>query len=171
MRASSARSTYWREAVEGAEEGRISSLRKQVAEHRRQREEAKVQAENQAAQSQLQAQQAALEAQQAAAAKAQADADRARAEAEASKARAQAQTATQQANEVREKLRAQLNNVLETSETARGLIVNMPDVLFATGKYDLTPDAKVKLAKASGILLSYPGLRMQVEGYTDSVGS
>jgi outer membrane protein OmpA-like peptidoglycan-associated protein len=43
-------------------------------------------------------------------------------------------------------------------------------VLFATGRYDLTPDAKVKLAKVSGILLSYPGLRLQVEGHTDSVG-
>ena len=163
--------TYSREAVERAEDARISSLRKQAAEHQRQTEEAKVEAENQAAQSQVQAQQAALEAQRAAAAKAQADADRAHAEAEAAEARAQAQTATQQASEAREKLRAQLNSVLETSETARGLIVNMPDVLFATGKYDLTPDARVKLAKVSGILLSYPGLRMQLEGHTDSVGS
>jgi outer membrane protein OmpA-like peptidoglycan-associated protein len=163
--------TYSREAVERAEDARISSLRKQAAEHQRQTEEAKNQAENQAAQSQLQAQQSALEAQQAAAAKAQADADRARAEAQAAEARAQADVAKQQVNEVREKLRAQLNTVLETSETARGLIVNMPDVLFATAKYDLKPDGQVKLAKVSGILLSYPGLRMQVEGYTDSVGS
>jgi outer membrane protein OmpA-like peptidoglycan-associated protein len=163
--------TYSREAVERAEDARISSLHKQDTEHQRQTEEAKVQAENQAAQSQSQAQEAALEAQQAAAAKAQADADRARAETEAAEARAQAQTATQQVNEVREKLRTQLNSVLATSETARGLIVNMPDVLFATGKYDLTPEAKVKLAKVSGILLSYPGLRMQVEGHTDSVGN
>jgi outer membrane protein OmpA-like peptidoglycan-associated protein len=158
--------TFSRGAVERAEDARISSLRKQAAEHQQQVEEAKVQAENQAAQSQLQAQQAAMQAQQAAAAAAQADADRARAEAESAQARA----ATQQAINAREKLRAQLNTVLQTSETARGLIVNMPDVLFATGKYELTPDARVKLAKASGILLSYPGLRMQVEGYTDSVG-
>ena len=47
----------------------------------------------------------------------------------------------------------------------------MPDALFATGKYQLTPDARVKMAKVSGILLSYPGLKVQVEGYTDSVGS
>ncbi len=162
--------TFSREAVERAEDARISSLRKQAAEHQRATEEAKVQAENQAAQSQMQAQQAALEAQQAAAAKAQADADRARAEAQAAEAQAQATAAKQQVNEVREKLRAQLNTVLETSETARGLIVNMPDVLFATAKYDLKSDAQIKLAKVAGILLSYPGLKMQVEGYTDSVG-
>lgn len=162
--------TYSREAVERAEDARISSLRKQAAEHQRQTEEAKVQAQNQAAQSQLEAQQAALAAQQAAAAKAQSDAERARAEAQAADARAQAQAAMQQANEAREKLRSQLNTVLATTDTARGLIVNMPDVLFATARYDLTPEARVKLAKVSGIVLAYPGLRMQVEGHTDSVG-
>jgi len=169
--------TYSREAVERAEDARVSSLRKQAAEHQRQVEEAKLQAENQAAQSQQEAQQAQLEAQQAAAAKAQADADRARAEAEAAQARAQAAAATQQANaaaqqanDERERLRSQLNSVLQTNETARGLIVNMPDVLFATGRYDLTSSARTKLAKVSGILLSYPGLKLQVEGYTDSVG-
>jgi len=176
--------TNAREAVERAEDARISSLRKQAAEHQRQTEDAKARAEEQAAASQAQAQQAALEAQQAAAAKEQAeaakeqaDADRARADAEAAQARAQAQAATQQAQaateqaqEARERLRTQLNSVLQTNETARGLIVNMPDVLFATARYDLTPDARVKLAKVSGILLSYPGLRVQVEGHTDSVG-
>jgi outer membrane protein OmpA-like peptidoglycan-associated protein len=162
--------TYSREAVERAEDARISSLRKRADEHQREAEEAKIQAQNQAAQSQLQAQQAALEAQRAAADKAQAEAERAHAEAQAAEARAQAQAATQQANETRERLRAQLDTVLLTSETARGLIVNMPDVLFATARYDLTPEAQVKLAKVSGILLSYPGLRLQVEGYTDSVG-
>ena len=155
--------TYAREAVERAEDARISSLRKQAAEHQRETEEARVQAQNQAAQSQVEAQQATIAAQQA-------DAQRAQAEAQAAEARAQAQAAKRQAYEAREKLRAQLNSVLATSETARGLIVSMPDMLFATGRYDLTPDAKVKLAKVSGILLSYPGLRLQVEGHTDSVG-
>jgi outer membrane protein OmpA-like peptidoglycan-associated protein len=162
--------TYAREAVERAEDARISSLRKQAAEHQQQTEDARVRAENQAAQAQLEAQQANLAAQQAAAAKAQADADRARAEAEAATARAQASAATQDAYQAREKLRAQLNSVLVTTETARGLIVSVPDVLFASGKYELTPDAKVKMAKVAGILFAYPGLRLQVEGHTDSVG-
>src|SRR6202034_498737 len=77
----------------------------------------------------------------------------------------------QDANAVREKLRAQLNSVLATSETARGLIVNMSDVLFDTGKYTLKPTTQISLAKVAGILQAYPGLKVQVEGYTDSVGS
>ena len=71
---------------------------------------------------------------------------------------------------MREKLKAQLNSVLQTQETARGLIVNMSDVLFDTAKYTLKPDAKEKLARVSGILLAYPDLKLQVEGYTDNVG-
>jgi outer membrane protein OmpA-like peptidoglycan-associated protein len=127
-----------------------------------------------AAQSQQQAAQAQLDAQQAQAAKAQADAARAQAEAEAAEAQAKAAEASktaEDANAVREKLRTQLNSVLQTSETARGLIVNMSDVLFDTGKYTLKPSTQISLAKVAGILQSYPGLKVQVEGYTDSVGS
>ncbi len=61
--------------------------------------------------------------------------------------------------------------MLATSESARGLIVNMSDVLFDTGKYTLKPSTQISLAKVSGILQAYPGLKLQVEGYTDSVGS
>jgi outer membrane protein OmpA-like peptidoglycan-associated protein len=61
--------------------------------------------------------------------------------------------------------------VLQTSETARGLIVNMSDVLFDTGKYTLKPTTQISLAKVAGILEAYPGLKVQVEGYTDAVGS
>ena len=71
---------------------------------------------------------------------------------------------------MRERLKAQLNQVLQTQETARGLIVNLSDVLFDTAKYTLKPDAREKLAKVSGILLAYPDLKVQVEGYTDNVG-
>jgi outer membrane protein OmpA-like peptidoglycan-associated protein len=73
--------------------------------------------------------------------------------------------------QVRERLRRQLNSVLETTETARGLIVNMSDVLFDFNKYTLKPEAREKLAKVSGILLAYPNLKVQVEGYTDNIGS
>ena len=72
---------------------------------------------------------------------------------------------------MREKLRAQLSAVLQTRETARGLIMNMSDVLFDFNKYTLKPDAREKLAKVSGILLAYPNLQVQVEGYTDNIGS
>ena len=172
--------TEAREAVERAEDARITSLRKQAADKQAADVTAKNAAQQQAAESQLQAQQAQmqsqqsqLEAEQAKAAKAQADAARAQAEAEAANARAQAASANKSAddaNAVREKLRVQLNAVLATSESARGLIVNMSDVLFDFGKYTLKPTTQIPLAKVAGILEAYPGLRVQVEGYTDSVG-
>lgn len=177
-----------REAVERAEDARITSLRKQAADKQAADVAAKNAAQQQAAESQLaaqqaqmQSQQAQLEAEQAKAAKAasdaaraQADAARALAEAEAANARAQAAQASktaEDANAVREKLRAQLNAVLATSESARGLIVNMSDVLFDFNKYTLKPTTQIPLAKVAGILEAYPGLKVQVEGYTDSVGS
>ncbi len=177
-----------RQAVQRAEDARIASLRKQAAEQEQATLMAKNQAEQQAAlsqaaaaqsaaqaaQDQLKAQQAQLEAAQAQAAKEQADAARQLAEAQAAEARAKAAQADQSAesaNAVREKLREQLNSVLATSETARGLIVNMSDVLFDTGKYTLKPATQISLAKVAGILEAYPGLKVQVEGYTDSVGS
>ena len=165
--------TFARGAVQRYEDARLVALRK-AAEERRQAEiAARQQAQLDAASSQVQAAQAQAAAEQAAAAKAQADADRARAEAQAAQAQQQAQAAQQSANsanEVRERLRAQLNSVLATSETARGLIVNLSDVLFDTGKYSLKPETKIAMAKVSGILQAYPGLKVQVEGYTDSVG-
>ena len=109
--------------------------------------------------------------------KAEADAAAARAKAEqdALKAKEDAALAAAERNrKAAEALRAQLleqfNRVLETRDTPRGLVVNMGDVLFATGKYDLRPEAQIVLAKLSGIILSHPGLNLAVEGHTDSVG-
>ncbi|MEO8026757.1 MAG: OmpA family protein [Bryobacteraceae bacterium] len=72
--------------------------------------------------------------------------------------------------ELRVQLLKQFNAILETRDTARGLIVNMSDVLFDTGKYSLRPAAREKLAKVAGIVSGHPGLRLDVEGHTDSVG-
>jgi outer membrane protein OmpA-like peptidoglycan-associated protein len=66
---------------------------------------------------------------------------------------------------------AQLNLILQTRDSARGLIVNMSDVLFDTGQYSLKSGAREKLAKVAGILLAYPGINVQVGGYTDNVGN
>jgi outer membrane protein OmpA-like peptidoglycan-associated protein len=71
---------------------------------------------------------------------------------------------------MRTQLSIQLNKILETRDSARGLIVSMSDVLFDTGQYSLKPGAREKLAKVAGILLSYPGLNIEVGGYTDNVG-
>src|ERR1051326_4134911 len=64
----------------------------------------------------------------------------------------------------------QFNAILQTRDTARGLIVNMSDVLFDTGKFTLRPAAREKLAKVAGIVSGHPGLKLDVEGHTDSVG-
>jgi outer membrane protein OmpA-like peptidoglycan-associated protein len=72
---------------------------------------------------------------------------------------------------MRARLLAQLNQVLRTRDTARGLIVSMPDVLFDFNKYTLKPEARERLARISGIVLAYPDLHLNIEGYTDSIGS
>jgi outer membrane protein OmpA-like peptidoglycan-associated protein len=105
----------------------------------------------------------------AAAAKASAEQDALRLREEA--ARADAERSRHAAEALRAQLLEQFNRVLETRDTSRGLVVNMGDVLFATGKYDLRPEAQVVLAKLSGIILSHPGLSLAMEGYTDTVGS
>jgi len=92
------------------------------------------------------------------------------AQAEAEKARQAAAKAEADKAEMRAQLLSQLNSILQTNDSARGLIVNMSDVLFDTGSFTLKPGAREKLAKVSGILLAHPGLTMQIEGHTDSVG-
>jgi outer membrane protein OmpA-like peptidoglycan-associated protein len=100
---------------------------------------------------------------------AQADSDRNRAAAVSSDA--QLQQALREREELRARLLQQFNLILETRDTARGLVVNMSDVLFDSGKYTLRPLAREKLAKISGIVLAYPTLKLAVEGNTDSVGT
>ena len=100
---------------------------------------------------------------------AQADAEQSRLAAQQSQQTAQQAEADQAA--MRMRLSVQLNSILQTRDSARGLIVSMSDVLFDTGKYSLKPGAREKLAKVAGILLAYPGLDIEVGGYTDNVGS
>ena len=123
---------------------------------------------------------------QANAAQAQSDADRAKtdmansqaasasalsaAQADADRSRLAAQQADAEKVAMRARLSEQLNKVLQTRDSARGLIVSMSDVLFDTGKYSLKPGAREKLAKVAGILIAYPGLNIEVGGYTDNVG-
>ena len=102
------------------------------------------------------------------AAKAQADAAKAQADAEQSRLAAQAVT---DKAAMRAQLSEQLNKILATRDSARGLIISMSDVLFDTGKYTLKPGAREKLAKVAGILIAYPGLNIEIDGYTDNVGS
>jgi outer membrane protein OmpA-like peptidoglycan-associated protein len=159
-----------RQAVQFAEDARALAAQRQEQERiAKEREAAAAQAK------------AAAEARAAAEAKRQAELTAAkeaqmRTEAELAAAKAKAeQDALRAKEEAAEALRAQLleqfNRILPTTDTPRGLKVNMADVLFASGKYDLQPPAREALAKLSGIVLGHPGLRLDIEGHTDSVGS
>ena len=162
--------TYAREAVQRAEDARIASIRKRIAEDRQAEVSARQTAEASAQQSALDAQKAQAEADRSAADKARADAQRAQAEAAAAQSDANAEAARQSVIKMREQLKAQLNAILATQETPRGLVVTMTDVLFDSGQYTLKPDTKIALAKVAVIVQSHPDLKLQIEGYTDSVG-
>jgi outer membrane protein OmpA-like peptidoglycan-associated protein len=105
-----------------------------------------------------------------AASQAETDAAKAKAQAEAERARIAGQQAENDKAGLRARLSQQLNSVLQTRDSARGLIVNMSDVLFDTAAFSLKPGAREKLSKVAGILLSYPGLNIEVDGHTDNVG-
>ncbi|HVH89247.1 MAG TPA: OmpA family protein, partial [Terriglobales bacterium] len=140
-----------------AERGEAERMRKEAEVAAQQAEQAKAEAEAARQAALAQQQQLAVEADKARAAAAEADRLRQQAEKEKS--------------DLRARLLQQLNAVLETHDTARGLIANMGDVLFQTGKYELKPEARERLAKVSGILLAYSSLKVAIEGHTDSVGT
>lgn len=77
----------------------------------------------------------------------------------------------QEKEQLSERLSGALSQVAETRDSARGMILNLPDILFEVNKSDLKPELQVVLAKLSGILLIMPELNLRVEGYTDSTGS
>ena len=174
-----------REEVQTAEDARAISVKK--IDEQRQANERKASADAQA-QSQAQADDATRQKERAQADAAQAQSDMAAnqaasaaavtaAQADADQSRLAAQKAQQNAQQaesdkaaLRTRLSEQLNSILQTRDSARGLIVSMSDVLFDTGKYSLKPGAREKLAKVAGILLAYPGLNIEVDGYTDNVG-
>jgi outer membrane protein OmpA-like peptidoglycan-associated protein len=174
-----------REAQARADAAAEAQRRQQAERERLQAEQAKAEAERMKQEAQQAAQeasrqkqeadaarQAALAQQQVAETQAQQAAQaKAAAEAETDKARQAAAKAEAEKAQLRAQLLQQFSAVLQTRDSARGLIVNMSDVLFDTGSADLKPGAREKLAKISGILLAHPGLTLQVEGYTDSVGS
>jgi outer membrane protein OmpA-like peptidoglycan-associated protein len=110
-------------------------------------------------------------------AQAQTEAERAKANEElaridAERARLQADQARQERDQAQQRLFVSLSEILETRREARGLIVNLSDVLFDFDKATLKPGAREKLSKLAGILLAYPGsYRIEIEGHTDAVGS
>jgi outer membrane protein OmpA-like peptidoglycan-associated protein len=177
--------TTARQTVQFSEDARALSAQRQDAERIQHEKEAaaakaaaKAKAESDAAAEAEAKRQAELTAAKEAQMRAESDAAAARAQTEqaalAAKegaARADAEKAQRDAAALRAQLLEQFNRVLETTDTPRGLVVNMADVLFDTGKYNLRGEAREKLAKLSGIVLAHPGLHLAVEGHTDSTGS
>lgn len=152
-----------RAAAEATARMHADEARAQAEADRVAAEKARLDAQNLAAQAER-------DRQAAEAAKQQAMAQQQQAQADAERARLAAQQAEADRQQMRQKLLAQLNMILQTRDSARGLIMNMSDVLFDFDKATLKPDAREKLAKLSGILLAYPGLKLAVEGHTDSIG-
>ena len=153
------------------------AARAQAEQARIQAEQAKAEAEKARQEALAAAQEAARQKEEAEKAKAEAIAQQQVLAAETDKAKAaaaQSESLRQQAENEKQELRArllqQLNSILATRDSARGLIANMSDVLFRSGSYELAPGARETLAKVSGILLAYPSLHVSVEGHTDSVG-
>jgi outer membrane protein OmpA-like peptidoglycan-associated protein len=186
-----------REALAKAETKAESSLRMQAEADQKMEADRRARAEVESAAAQSETARITREAEIARVA-AQTEADRVKRETDTARAAAQAETdlaartavqaeadrtlaAAQEADrlrlkgeaeksELRVQLLRQFNMILETRDTARGLIINMSDVLFDTAKYSLRPLARERLAKVAGILLGHPGLTLAVEGHTDSVG-
>ena len=160
-----------REVVQTAEDARAIAVKhvaaKRLANERQASADAQAKSQAQADDAKRQKEQAESDAAKAQVASAAAVAV---AQADADKSRLAAQQAENDKAAMRTRLSEQLNAILQTRDSARGLIVSMSDVLFDTGKYSLKPGAREKLAKVAGILLAYPGLNVEVGGYTDNVG-
>ncbi len=161
-----------------AARAQAEQARAQAEQARAQAQQAQAEAERMKQEAQAAAQEAAHQREDAEKAKAEAVAQQQVLAAETDKARAaaaQSESLRQQAEHEKQDLRArllqQLNSILATRDSARGLIANMSDVLFRSGSFELLPGARERLAKVSGIVLAYPSLHVAIEGHTDSVGS
>ncbi len=147
-----------------SEAERQAALRSQAEAERKAAEQARLRAETERKASEEAQAAARAEAEKARLAAEQAEELLQQAEAERKKLEAEKQ-------ELRSRLLGQFNRILETRDSARGLILNLGDVLFDVGKSELRPEAREKLALLSGILLGHPTLTLEVEGHTDSTGS
>lgn len=179
-----------RQATQSAEDARLIAVKRQAAEGldmERQQAQASIdQAKSATAQAQLATTQAQLATDQAnaqarlaadqASAQAKMAADRASSDADLAaaalaSANSSKNSAIQENSDLRAQLLDQLSAILETRASARGLIVNMSGMNFNTSKSELLPVGREKLAKIAGLILAHPGLKIQVEGFTDSTGS
>ena len=166
--------TLARQTMQFAEDARALTAERQEAERIQKEKDlaatkAKEEAEAKAAEEAKR--QAELTAAKEAQMKAEAEAKQAAEKAKAEVAKEEAERARAATAALRAQLLQQLNSVLQTTDSPRGLVVNMADVLFDFGKYNLKTDAQIRLAKLAGIIQAHPGLHLAIEGHTDNIGS
>ncbi len=111
---------------------------------------------------------------------ARADAERASADLQAQKNELESKVTQTEAENARlrrerDDLTGQLNTALSSvaqiTQTARGIVVNLPDILFDTNKATLKPNAQIAMGKLAGIVSVFPNINLRVEGHTDSTGT
>jgi len=165
-------------AAEAQRRAEAESARQAAEKARQEAEQAKAEAERMKQEALAAAQEAARQKEEAEKAKQAAidqqqalAADAAQARLDAQKAESLRQQAEREKQDLRARLLQQLNSILATRDSARGLVANMSDVLFRSGSFELAAGARERLAKVSGIVLAYPSLHVSIEGHTDSVGT
>ncbi len=149
----------------------LDAERKASADETARLEKSAREAQSEAERRRLQAEQERLRAQAEARAKEDAQRRAAQAEQQARKAETDAERAQRERAELQARLQQALGTVVEIRMTARGLIVNLPDILFDFNRATLRPEAREVLSKLSGILLVTPDTRLSVEGHADSIGT
>jgi outer membrane protein OmpA-like peptidoglycan-associated protein len=75
-----------------------------------------------------------------------------------------------QANEETARVQAELE-ALKATPTPRGLVLTLGDVMFDTGRSELKSGGARKIEQLAQFLTEHPDRRVQIDGFTDSVGS
>ncbi len=114
--------------------------------------------ESETLRTQLQLQSREREARRAELAAERAQREAARSEANADQARAEARRLADELDE------------LKAEETARGLVLTMDSVLFATDSAMLAPGATMAMDRLAAFMNDYPDRRLRIEGHTDARG-
>jgi outer membrane protein OmpA-like peptidoglycan-associated protein len=138
---------------------------------RREADEARRNAESLASQATAARAEAERASAQAAAAAAALDAQRQQLEEQVGEAEAENARLRAERNDLQARLTGALSEVAEISQTARGVVVNLPDILFDINKATLKPSAQVAMGKLAGIVSVFPDINLRVEGHTDSTGT
>ena len=160
-----------REAAQMAEDARIITVKRRDEDRLAQERQQEFHESRARAQAEAAAQESAA---RAATDRAAAEAERAaaeRARAEAEQARAIAAVMPPRLQQSRANLLAGLNSILPARETARGLVVTVPDSMLETSPRNPAPPVSGRLAQIASLITTYPGLSVRVEGYTDDRGS